>query len=90
MNLILNPFFVIYQIIFGLAHAIFILMTQGQMHCLITHDDAEGLVFLEMAHLHPLTEGTDDKCNMSLKFSCYAFYHHNRYYFITRLDLVLI
>ena len=28
-----------------LAHAIFVLMPQGQMHCLITHDDAEGECF---------------------------------------------
>ena len=40
--------------------------------------------------LHPLSDRIDDKCNMSLKFSCYAFYHHNRYSLITRLDISLI
>ena len=40
--------------------------------------------------LHHLSDRTDDKCKMSLKFSCNAFYHHNRYFFITRLDIVLI
>ena len=35
--------------------------------------------------LHPLSDRTGDKCNMSLKFLCYAFYHHNWYFFITRL-----
>ena len=40
--------------------------------------------------LHHLSDRTDDKCKMSLKFSCNAFYHHNRYSFITRLDSVLL
>ena len=41
-------------------------------------------------HLQPLSDRTGDKCNMSLKFSCGAFYHQKRYYFLTRLDIVLI
>ena len=43
------------------------------MHCLITHDDADRPVFLFGLHLHLLSEIADDKCYMSLKFSCYAF-----------------
>ena len=40
--------------IFGLVHAIFVLMAQGQMHCLITLNDAEGLVFLNLVFIHIL------------------------------------
>ena len=54
-------------------------MAQGQMHSLITHDDTEELVPKVGLYLHPLSDRTDDKCNMSLKFSYCAFYHHNRY-----------
>ena len=36
------------------------------MHCLVTHDDAEGLMFLKVGlHLHPLSVMIDDKFNMS-------------------------
>ena len=28
-------------------------------------------------HQHPLSDRTDTKCKMPLKFSCYAFYHYN-------------
>ena len=39
---------------FGLAHTFFVLMAQGQMHCLITHDDATGLVVLNLVCLYVL------------------------------------
>ena len=52
------------------------------MRCLITYDDAEGLSISKAGlHLHPLSNRTDVKCNMSLKLSCYAFYHLNRYFY---------
>ena len=38
-------------------------------------------------HLHPLSDRTDDKFNTYLQFACYAFYHHNQYSFITRLNI---
>ena len=52
MKIMLNSFIVIHQRIFGLAHAVFVLMAQWQMHCLITHDDAEGLVFLNLLFIY--------------------------------------
>ena len=33
---------------------------------------------------------TDDKCNMSLKLSCYAIYHLKWYSFVAKRDIVLI
>ena len=34
--------------------------------------------------LNHLSDRTDYKCKMSLKFSCNVFYHHNLYSFITQ------
>ena len=47
-------FIVIHQWIFGLANAIFVLMAKGRMHCSITHDGAEGLVFLNLVLIYIL------------------------------------
>ena len=47
-------FIVIHQWIFGIVYAIFVLMAQGRMHYSITHDDAEGLVFLNLVLIYIL------------------------------------